>query len=91
MISVTPSLRFCFLNEAFEMAHGTVWSCSPEMISSGPRSASRLLTFASVHGLRFAVAAWNSGIPEAGTAKVDYSSFASSSLTALAKPKRNCS
>jgi hypothetical protein len=27
-------------------------------------------TFASVWGLKFAVAAWNSGAPDAGTAKV---------------------
>lgn len=48
-------------------------------------------TFASVHGLRFAVAAWNSGAPGAGTANVSYSCRASSSLTALAKAYRNWS
>jgi len=51
------------------MAHGTVLSFSPEMISSGPRSGFLLLTLASVHGLRLAVAAWKSGAPGAGTAK----------------------
>src|ERR1700720_4227306 len=61
------------------------------MISNGPRSAFIVLTFASVDGLRLANAAWKRGAPEAGTAKVLYSSFASSSLTALAKAKRNCS
>jgi hypothetical protein len=49
--------------------HGTVLSFSPEMISRGPRSGFSLSTLASVHGLRFAVAAWKSGAPEAGTAK----------------------
>ena len=34
------------------------------MISSGPRLGFLLSTFASVHGLRLAVAAWNSGAPE---------------------------
>ena len=65
---MTPSLRFCFLYEALAIAHGTVWSFSPEMISSGPRSGFLVLTFASVHGLRLAVAAWKSGAPGAGTA-----------------------
>ena len=40
----------------------------PEMISIGPRSGFSLSTFASVHGFRFAVAAWKSGAPDAGTA-----------------------
>ena len=44
------------------MAHGTVWSFSPEMISSGPRSGRPVSTLASVHGFRLAVAAWNQGI-----------------------------
>src|SRR5207253_2674491 len=48
-------------------------------------------TFASVQGLRFAVAAWNRGVPDAGTANSSYSCRASSSLTALAKAYRNCS
>ena len=39
-----------------------------------------------VRGFRLAVAAWTSGAPDAGTAKVAYSCLASSSLTALAKP-----
>ena len=38
VISVTPSLRSCFWNEAFAIARGAVWSFPPEMISSGPRS-----------------------------------------------------
>ena len=85
-ISVTPSLRFCRLNDAFAIAHGTVLSFSPEMISSGPRSGFLVFTFASVQGFRLAVAAWKSGAPDAGTANSAYSSLASSSLTALAKP-----
>ena len=68
MNSVTPSLRFCFLNDALAIAHGTVWSFSPEMISSGPRLGFLLSTLTSVQGLKFAVAAWNSGAPGAGTA-----------------------
>ena len=83
-ISVTPSLSFCCLKDAFAIAHGTVWSISPEMIRSGPRSGLSVSTLASVHGLRFAAAAWKIGSPGAGTAYVSYSSFASSSSTALA-------
>jgi hypothetical protein len=90
-ISVTLLLRFCFLYDALAMAQGTVLSFSPLTMSSGPRFGFLLSTLASVHGFRFAVAAWKSGRPEAGTAKVEYSSFASSSVTAFAKPKRNCS
>ncbi len=56
------------------------------MIRSGPRSGFLELTFASVQGFRFAVAAWNSGAPAAGTANSAYSSLASSSETAFAKP-----
>jgi hypothetical protein len=67
------------------MARGTVWSFSPETISNGPRSGFSVSTLASVQGLRLAVAAWNSGAPEAGTAYASYSCFASSSETALAK------
>ena len=36
------------------------------MISSGPRSGFLVSTFASVHGLRLAAAAWNSGSPGRG-------------------------
>ena len=50
------------------MAGGTVWSFSPEMMSSGPRSGFFDRTFASVHGLRLAAAAWKIGSPEPGTA-----------------------
>ncbi len=39
------------------MAKGTVLSLSPETINSGPRSGFLVSTFASVHGLRLAVAA----------------------------------
>jgi hypothetical protein len=42
-----------------------VWSCSPAMIR--PRSGLSVSTFASVHGLRFAVTTWNSGFPAVGT------------------------
>ena len=83
-ISVTPSLRFSRLYEAFEIAQGTVLIISPEMISIGPRSGFFESTLASVHGFRLAAADWNRGSPGAGTAKFSYSSFASSSPTALA-------
>src|SRR6184192_1269259 len=73
------------------MAQGTVLSFSPEMISSGPRSGFSVSTFASVQGLRLAVAAWKSGAPDAGTWYFWYRSFASSSLRALAQPYLNCS
>src|SRR5712691_2635635 len=90
-ISVTPLLSWWRLNDAFAIAHGTVLSFSPETINSGPRSGFSVLTLASVHGFTLAVAAWKSGTPDAGTAKVLWRSFASSSLTAFAKPKRNWS
>jgi hypothetical protein len=67
-ISVTPGLRLCFLREALAMAQGTVWSRSPSMMRSGPRSGFLVFTLALVQGLRLAVAAWNSGTPEPGTA-----------------------
>src|SRR3979409_853124 len=51
------------------------------MIRSGPRSGFRVLTFASVHGLRLAVAAWNNGTPDAGTANSPYSCLASQLTT----------
>ena len=54
------------------------------MISIGPRVGFFVSTFASVHGLRFAAAAWNSGSPGAGTANFSYSAFASFSSTAFA-------
>src|SRR5438876_11724080 len=60
------------------------------MSSSGPRSELLLLTFASVHGLGWALAAWNSGAPGAATWNVSCSCFASSSLRALAHPYANC-
>jgi hypothetical protein len=47
---------------------GTVWSFAPEMNNSGPRSGLSVSTFASVHGLTFATAAWNSGAPGTGGA-----------------------
>ena len=37
-ISVTPGLRLCHLKAALAIAHGTVWSFSPSMMSRGPRS-----------------------------------------------------
>jgi hypothetical protein len=39
-ISVTPWLSCCCLKEALAIAHGAVWSRSPAMSSSGPRSGS---------------------------------------------------
>src|SRR5438477_10068367 len=60
-ISVTALLRRCFLNDALAIAHGTVWSFSPEMISNDPRAGLFDFTLTSVHGFKLAVAAWNSG------------------------------
>ena len=85
VISVTSALRCCSLNEAWVIDQGTVWSLPPPMNSIGPRRGFSVSTFASVQGLKFSAAAWNSGSPRAGTAKVSYSCLASSSLTALAK------
>src|SRR5205809_7344318 len=61
------------------------------MIRSGPRSGLSVSTLTSVQGLRLAVAAWNSGAPDAGTAYVSNNSRASSSDTALANAYRNWS
>ena len=66
-ISVTPGLRLCRLYAAFAIAHGTVWSFSPSMISRGPRSGFFVSTFASVHGLRFALPICTSETPEPAT------------------------
>src|SRR5207249_8997180 len=85
VISVTAWFRFCFLYEASAIAHGTVLSFSPSLISSGPRAAFSVSTFASVQGFRLAVAAWKSGAPDAGTWFVWYRSFASYSLRVLAQ------
>ena len=49
------------------MAHGTVWSFSPSMISRGPRSGFLVFTFASVHGLRLALPICAKAIPEPAT------------------------
>jgi hypothetical protein len=67
---IASSLRRSRLNDELQIAHGTVWSLAPAMISSGPRSGFLVLTLTSVYGLRLAVAAWNSGSPAAGTAYV---------------------
>ena len=67
-ISVTAEFRRCFLYEAFAIAHGTVWSCSPAMSSIGPRSGDLVLTFTSVQGFRLADAAWKIGAPDPATA-----------------------
>src|SRR6476661_8638776 len=61
------------------------------MINIGPRSGLVLSALTSVAGLMLAKAAWNSGIPEPATWNWSYSSWASSSETALAKPNRNWS
>src|SRR5262245_56050443 len=66
-ISVTPSFSLSCLYEALAMDHGTVWSESAEMISIGPRAGFFVSTFASVHGLRLAAAAWKSGSPAPAT------------------------
>ncbi len=70
VISVTLVFFCCCLNEALAIDQGTVLSFCPEMISSGPRSGFSVSTLASVQGFRLAAAAWKSGAPEAGTAKV---------------------
>src|SRR5216683_5557774 len=72
MISVTPLLSRWRSNDAFAIAHGAVLSFSPDVINRGPRSGFSISTFASVQGLRLAVAAWNNGAPDAGTANVLY-------------------
>ena len=71
-ISVTEGFRSYCLNEAFAMAHGTVLSFCPEMINSGPRTGFSVSTFASFHGLRFAVAACNNGAPNAAAPRMSY-------------------
>jgi hypothetical protein len=38
------------------------------MVSAWPRPGLLVSTFASVQGLKLAVAAWNSGLPAVGTA-----------------------
>jgi hypothetical protein len=55
------------LYDALAMAQGTVWSFSPSMISNGPRSGFLGSSFASVQGLRFALAICISGAPGAAT------------------------
>src|SRR5260370_37978759 len=65
------------------MAGGAVLSCSPETISIGPRPGFLLSALASVKGLTFAVAAWNSGVPEAGAAEGAGRSLGSSSPTGV--------
>jgi len=55
------------LKDALAIAHGTVWSFSPEMISIGPRWGWSFTTVASVPGLMFANAAWNRILPVPGT------------------------
>ena len=65
--SVTPSLCFSRLNDALAIAYGTVWSFSAATTSIGPRSGFFVSTLSSVHGLRFALAAWKSTLPGPGT------------------------
>ena len=82
----------CCLYAALASAQGTMLSFSPEMTSIGPRFGFFLSALASVPGLMFAVAAWNSGRPGAGDVEgVVERRWASASGTALAKPYRNCS
>jgi len=52
---------------AFAIAHGTVWSFSPLMTSSGPRSGFFLSALVSLRGLMLANAAWKTGTPEPAT------------------------
>jgi hypothetical protein len=56
-----------------------------------PRSGFSWSTLTSVQGLRFAVAAWKSGLPGPGTEHDSYRCFASSSETAFANAYRNWS
>ena len=44
-----------------------MWSFSAATISIGPRSGFFVSTLSSVHGLRFAFAAWKSTLPGPGT------------------------
>src|SRR5215216_39779 len=57
-LSISVTAWFCRwrLNDAFAIAHGTVWSFSPSMISSGPRSGFLGSSLASVRGFRLALA-----------------------------------
>src|SRR3954451_16850453 len=66
-ISVTDSLCFCLLYAPLAIAHGTVWSFSPSMISSGPRRGFFGSIFASVRGFTFALAICISATPGAAT------------------------
>ena len=65
---------------------GTVWSCVPEIISSGPRVLLCVSTLAGVCGLKLASAASNNGRAGDGIVHASYSCLLSSSDTALAKP-----
>jgi hypothetical protein len=83
-ISVTPSVRCCFVEGVRDRPpHGVV-------LFTGDDQQRTSLGVLTIH-LRFgpwievAVAAWNSGAPEADTANSSYNCLASSSLTALAK------
>src|SRR3954452_8134126 len=89
--SVTEAFLRCFLYAAWEIAWGTVWSFSPEMISIGPRFSALYLTFVSENGFKFAAAAWKIGTPDAATWNSSYSALASSSSTLFAQPYLNSS
>src|SRR6185436_77871 len=67
LISVTLGFRFCRLYAALAIAQGTVWSLSPSMISSGPRSGFFVSTFDSVQGFRFALPICARAIPDPAT------------------------
>src|SRR5437660_12508281 len=56
------------------------------MMRSGPRAAFVVSTFTSVHGLRFATAAWKIGAPGPGTWNVRYSSLASALANGVGPP-----
>src|SRR5262245_36237029 len=73
---------------AFAIAHGTVWSFPPSMISSGPRSGFIVATFASVHGLRLHGPSAQRD-PGAGDVNVSESSCASFSSSAFAQQYLN--
>src|SRR5260221_2032845 len=66
--SVTAGLFCCNLYAAATTVNGTVWSFSPAMSRSGPRSGFQVLTRSSVQGLRLAAADWKKVVPEPGTA-----------------------
>ena len=85
-ISVTPWFFDWILKACSVGLTGTVWSSSPPISNSGPRSGFFELTFTSLNGLRLAVTTWKIGFPAAATWNSSYSSRASLSSRVFAQP-----